>query len=153
MKYQAKIIWERKPGEAFTDNRYSRAHKWIFDGGAVIPASSSPQVVPLPMSDESAIDPEESFIASLSSCHMLFFLSFAASSKYIIESYEDNAEGVMSKNENGEMSMSLVTLKPKIIFTGDIIPSAGQVNNLHELAHKKCYIANSVKSEIKIIQS
>lgn len=103
------------------------------------------------MSDESAVDPEESFVASLSSCHMLFFLSIAASRKYIIESYEDNAEGLMGKIENGEMAMTLVTLKPKIIFSGNSIPSFEQVNDLHELAHKKCYIANSVRSEIKII--
>ncbi len=153
MKYTARVYWEKKQDQLFADNKYSRAHKWIFDGGTEVPASSSPQVVPLPMSDESAVDPEEAFIAAISSCHMLFFLSIAASSNYVIDSYEDIPEGLMSKNENGQMAMTDIILKPKIIFSGTNIPSAEQLDNLHNSAHKKCYLANSVKSTIKIIQS
>ena len=152
MKYRARIFWEKGPDEVFTDNKYSRAHKWSFDGNVEVPASSSPQVVPLPMSDASAVDPEEAFVASLSSCHMLFFLSGAASGRYIIESYEDNAEGIMSKNKEGKMAMMEVTLKPRVHFSGTNIPSGEQIANLHKWAHEKCYIANSVKSEIKIIR-
>ncbi len=153
MRYTASIFWEKKVTESFTDNKYSRKHTWAFDGGAEVPASSSPQVVPTPMSDASAVDPEEAFVAAISSCHMLFFLSIAASSNYIIETYEDNAEGIMSKNESEQMVMADIILNPKIIFSGSNIPSAEQITNLHESAHKKCYLANSVKTTIKVIQS
>ncbi len=152
MKYNVRVSWKKKSDESFTDNKYSRLHKWNFDGGAEVIASSSPQVVPVPMSDENAVDPEEAFVAALSSCHMLFFLSLAAAKNYCIETYEDNAEGMMNKNEQGKMVMSIVTLKPKIIFAGSNIPSFDETAALHEEAHEKCYISNSVKTEIKIIQ-
>ncbi len=152
MRYTASVFWEKKDTESFTDNKYSRKHTWAFDGGTEVPASSSPQVVPLPMSDASAVDPEEAFVAAISSCHMLFFLSIAASNNYIIETYEDNAEGVMRKNESGQMVMADIILNPKIVFSGSNIPSAEQINSLHDSAHKKCYLANSVKSTIKVIQ-
>lgn len=151
MNYRIGILWKKGPDEQFIDGKYSRAHQWIFDGGMKVPASSSPYVVPVPMSDASAVDPEEAFVAALSSCHMLFFLSIAAAKNYIIETYEDNAEGLMGKTENGEMAMTVVTLKPKITFSGVNIPDSGQLEQMHELAHEKCYIANSVKSEINII--
>ncbi len=151
MNYTVKILWNKNPGEKFIDGKYSRRHRWVFDGGMVILASSSPHVVPLPMSDGTAVDPEESFLAALSSCHMLFFLSIAAAQKFIVEKYEDNAEGFIEKIENGEMAMTTVNLKPKIIFAGGTIPSEEQIANMHKTAHKKCYIANSVKSEIHII--
>jgi organic hydroperoxide reductase OsmC/OhrA len=153
MKYLATVYWKKHPSELFTDGKYHRKHDWRFDGGTEVPASSSPHVVAIPMSDESAVDPEEAFIASISSCHMLFFLSIAASHKFIVETYEDTAEGVMSKIENGEMAMTLVTLNPKVSFSGTNIPSFEQIEHLHKSAHKKCYIANSVKSGINIIQS
>jgi len=152
MKYTASIFWKKKETESFTDNKYSRGHTWVFDGGVQLPASASPQVVPLPMSDESAVDPEEAFVAAISSCHMLFFLSIAASNNYIIETYEDQAEGIMSKNENGQMVMGDIILKPKIVFSGTTIPTAEQITELHNSAHHKCYLANSIKSTIKIIQ-
>ena len=153
MKYTASIFWKKKETESFTDNKYSRGHTWVFDGGVELPASASPQVVPLPMSDESAVDPEEAFVAAISSCHMLFFLSIAASSNYIIETYDDQAEGIMSKNEHGQMVMGDIILKPKIVFSGTTIPTAEQIAELHNSAHHKCYLANSIKSTIKIIQS
>ncbi|MEJ7823711.1 MAG: OsmC family protein [Chitinophagaceae bacterium] len=153
MKYTARIFWKKKETETFTDNKYSRGHTWVFDGGVELPASASPQVVPLPMSIESAVDPEEAFVAAISSCHMLFFLSIAASSNYIIETYDDQAEGIMSKNEHGQMIMGDIILKPKIVFSGTTIPTAEQIAELHNSAHHKCYLANSIKSTIKIIQS
>jgi len=153
MKYTASIFWKKKETESFTDNKYSRGHTWVFDGGVELPASASPQVVPLPMSDESAVDPEEAFVAAISSCHMLFFLSIAASRNYIIETYDDQAEGIMSKNEHGQMVMGDIILKPKIVFSGTTIPTAEQIAELHNSAHHKCYLANSIKSTIKIIQS
>jgi organic hydroperoxide reductase OsmC/OhrA len=150
MSYKVKILWKKKSSELFSDLKYSRAHKWIFDGGIELAGSSSPHVVPLPMSDESAVDPEEAYVASISSCHMLWFLSIAAGEKYIIESYEDEAEGILAKAENGRLAMTEITLKPKIIFSGNKIPGEDEINMMHHLAHEKCFIANSVKTKIKV---
>src|SRR5262245_20652601 len=115
--YTANISWQRN-GAVFTDNKYSRAHQWKFDGGAVVPGSSSPQVVRVPLSDASAVDPEEAFIASLSSCHLLWFLSIAAKQGFVVDSYEDQAAGVMGKNAEGKLYMTVVTLRPKVVFSG-----------------------------------
>jgi organic hydroperoxide reductase OsmC/OhrA len=153
MPYSVKISWEKDPDEKFIDNKYSRAHIWAFDGGITVAASASPHVVPLPMSEAAAVDPEEAFVASLSSCHMLWFLSIAAGKNYIVESYEDHAEGVLAKDEEGRLAMTKVTLKPHIQFGGNIIPSKDQVEELHHAAHEKCFIANSVKTKITIVQS
>lgn len=152
MKHYAGIFWERKSGEKFTDLKYSRAHKWSFDGGVEIPASASPHVVPLPMSDERAVDPEESFTAAVSSCHMLTFLSIAAARKYVIDKYEDNAEGLMTKNAEGKLAIESVTLRPVITFVGPVIPSEAQITEMHKAAHGECFIANSIRSKV-IIES
>ena len=151
MPYNVKILWKKNLDDAFVDSNYSRSHTWIFDGGIEIPASSSPHVVPLPMSNESAVDPEEAFIAALSSCHMLWFLSIAAEKNYIVESYEDDATGVLRKNGDGKLSMTKVTLKPKVNFSNENAPAREQLDELHRLAHEKCFIANSVKTKIDII--
>jgi organic hydroperoxide reductase OsmC/OhrA len=153
MKYNVRVTWEKNSAEKFTDLKYHRLHKWIFDGGDELKASSSPHSVPLPYSDESAADPEEAFIASVSSCHMLFFLSIAAAQKFTIESYLDDAEGFMERIDNGEMALTRIILKPKIVFSGPDIPDSSQIDKIHQSAHKKCYIANSIKSEIVIIQN
>src|SRR5688572_26763269 len=106
-EYTATVIWQR--GDArFVDNRYSRAHEWRFDGGAIVPGSSSPHSVPVPLSDPRGVDPEEAFVASLSSCHMLWFLSIAAKRGFVVESYEDNAVGHLEKNESGRLAMTRV---------------------------------------------
>jgi len=152
MSYNVKIYWKKNIGEAFTDNKYSRAHTWTFDGGSEIEASSSPHIVPMPMSKESAVDPEEAFVASLSSCHMLWFLSIAAGKKFIVDSYEDNAEGILEKNAEGKLAMTEVRLNVHVKFSGDTLPSQAQLDELHHLAHEKCYIANSVKTRIEIVQ-
>ena len=152
MSYGVKVFRKKDVSESFIDNRYSRAHSWTFDGGLSIPASSSPHVVPVPMSKASAVDPEEAFVAALASCHMLWFLSLAAGKKYTVESYEDNAEGVMANNEEGKLAMTQVTLRPQITFGGTMIPSRNQVDEFHHLAHEKCFIANSVKTKITIEQ-
>ncbi|MGH1365784.1 MAG: OsmC family protein [Calditrichia bacterium] len=151
MKYVATISWQKKPEEAFTDNKYSRAHHWRFDGGAEVYASASPDIVPLPYSDAAGVDPEEAFVASLSSCHMLFFLSFAAAKNFTILSYEDNAEGVMGKNTENRTAMTEVTLKPRVQFGGDNIPTAEQIDALHHRSHKACFIANSVKTKVTVV--
>lgn len=149
-EYLAQIKWTKDVDEAFVDNKYSRAHTWSFDGGMKVPASASPQVVPVPYSVEANVDPEEAFVASLSSCHMLWFLSLAAKEKYRVKSYIDNAVGVMGKNSEGKLAMIEVTLKPKVTFEGDRKPNVEQINELHHQSHEKCFIANSVKTNVKI---
>jgi len=151
--YNIKILWKKNSNESFIDKKYSRVHRWVFDGGIELCASSSPHVVPVPMSDESAVDPEEAFVAAISSCHMLSFLYVAAYKKFIVDSYEDNAEGLLRKNNEGKLAMTEVTLKPKVIFGGDKIPSQTQIDELHHLAHEECFIASSVKTQIKIVSS
>lgn len=146
-EYKATVIWERG-SQLFTDNRYSRVHKWKFDEGVEVEASSSPQVVPVPLSKAAAVDPEEAFIASLSSCHMLWFLAIAGKKGFCVDSYVDEASGVKSKNESGKFFISEVTLQPKIIFSGDKKPTQEEIIAMHDKAHHECYIANSVKSEV-----
>ena len=147
-EYFAKINWTRADDENYIDNKYSRGHEWIFDGGAVVQASSSPHIVPLPYSVETNVDPEEAFVASISSCHMLFFLSIAAKKRYVIDSYTDNAVGLMEKGDDGRFSMTKVTLKPYVQFTADKNPTLEQLESMHHQAHDQCFIANSVKAEI-----
>jgi organic hydroperoxide reductase OsmC/OhrA len=146
--YTAEILWERGTQD-FLGNRYSRRHALRFDGGAELAGSSSSHVVPLPMSDASAVDPEEMFVASLSSCHMLWFLSIAAKNKFCVDRYVDAATGAMAKNENGKLVMSIVTLKPDVTFSGERKPTRAQLDAMHHEAHEECYLANSVKSEVR----
>ena len=148
--YTAKVSWARKPEERFTDGKYSRAHNWAFDGGAVVPASSSPQVVKVPFSDPAGVDPEEALVVALSSCHMLFFLDFARQRGFVVEAYVDEAVGLVAKGGDGRVQMTRVTLKPRIVFTGDKRPTGFDVEAIHHTAHEACYIANSVKSEIVV---
>lgn len=142
----ATIKWQRGE-QTFTDNRYSRGHEWIFDGGLTVPASPSPSVVPLPYSVEENIDPEEAFVASLSSCHMLFFLSIAATKGFCVDDYQDDAVGEMGKNEQGRTAMLTVRLRPKVQFK-DKTPTDKELEKLHQLAHKQCFLANSVNCQV-----
>jgi len=146
--YTAEITWRRN-GQDFVGNRYSRRHSIRFDGGAELPGSSSPHVVPVPLSDPAAVDPEEAFVASLSSCHMLWFLSIAASRGFCVESYIDRATGRMSANAAGKIAMTVVTLRPEVEFSGESLPSATQIAEMHHSAHDQCFIANSVKTEVR----
>jgi len=148
--YTATVRWRRKPEERFVDGRYSRAHQWAFDGGAVVPASASPHVVRPPFSDPAGVDPEEALLAALSSCHMLFFLDFAKQAGFVVDSYEDAAEGTMSERADGRVAMTVVTLKPQIAFAGEKRPSPADVDSIHHKSHEACYIANSVKSEVRV---
>ena len=150
MKHTAFIHWQKDLGEIFIDNKYSRKHTWRFDGGAEVPASSSPHVVRLPFSDPSAVDPEEAFVASIASCHMLTFLYIAASQSFLINQYEDEAEGEMLKNAAGEMYVSTVTLNPRIQFSGEKIPSGDKIMEMHHLAHRQCFIANSIITKVVV---
>jgi organic hydroperoxide reductase OsmC/OhrA len=145
---RATVVWRRE-GAAFTDNRYSRAHRWQFDGGVEVAASSSPHVVPRPMSVAEAVDPEEAFVASLSSCHMLTFLYLAARRGFLVEEYRDEATGELAKDGAGRMSMTHVTLRPAIVFGGERRPTREDIEALHHQSHEECFIANSVKTELR----
>jgi organic hydroperoxide reductase OsmC/OhrA len=148
--YTATIRWSCNGAEGFAKGQYRRAHEWAFDGGAVVPASASPHVVPAPWSDPAGVDPEEAFVASLSSCHMLFFIDFARRAGLVVDSYIDQAEGVMEKNAAGKMAMSRVALRPRIAWSGEA-PDEALVAELHHEAHKACFIANSVTTEVTVV--
>jgi organic hydroperoxide reductase OsmC/OhrA len=148
-KYEATVAWKRGE-QKFSDNRYSRAHEWIFDGGTRVPASSSPLSVPVPMSDLAGVDPEEALVAAASSCHMLFFLSIAAKRGFIVESYVDHAFAVMDKDGNGKIAITRVTLRPEIIFSSERQPDKTELDAIHHEAHERCFIANSLKSEVVV---
>ena len=148
-EYRATIKWQRTSPD-FLKGRYSREHTWNFDGGVTVPASASPHVVPAPWSNPACVDPEEAFVAAISSCHMLTFLFLASKQGFQIDRYEDEAVGTMTKNEQGVPWMSAVMLHPKIAFSGEKIPTAAEQEHLHHLSHEQCYIANSVKTEIKV---
>lgn len=148
-QFEAHVEW-RRGEQVFADNRYSRAHRWQFDGGLTVPASSSPLSVPVPMSDAGAVDPEEALVAAVSSCHMLFFLSFAARRGYIVDSYSDKPVGTLDKNADGQMAMTLFTLRPAIVFSGERRPGGADLDALHHEAHAHCYVANSIKADVLI---
>ncbi|MCH7918344.1 MAG: OsmC family protein [Planctomycetes bacterium] len=146
-EHAAEVLWERK-GQTFLDKRYRRCYTFQFDGGARVPGSASPHVVPPPLSDEQAVDPEELFVASLSSCHMLWFLSIAAEQQFCVDHYRDSAVGWMEQASNGKPAMTRVTLRPEVRFSGDPLPTREQLDEMHHQAHEACFIANSVKTEI-----
>ena len=148
-EYSATISWMRD-GAVFTDLKFSRAHQWSFDGGVTVPASSAPSSVRVPYSKADAVDPEEALVASLSSCHMLTFLYLAAKQGFVVDSYDDDALGVMSRNERGKFWVSRVTLRPRIAFSGEKRPSQSEIDALHHHAHEECYIANSVLTEVMV---
>jgi len=149
--YTATVRWHRNGAEGFARGQYSRAHEWVFDGGHVAPASASPHIVPAPWSDPKGVDPEEAFVASISSCHMLFFVDFARRDGWVIDSYVDAAEGELAKGADGKMAMTRVTLRPRIEWQ-DEGPGPAALADLHHRAHEACFIANSVKSEVTIEQ-
>ncbi|MDH4107589.1 MAG: OsmC family protein [Gammaproteobacteria bacterium] len=145
--YTATLRWER--GEhSFTDDRYSRGHRWTFDGGVTVPASASPQIVPLPDSVAEAVDPEEAFVAAVSSCHLLTFLAIAAKRGFRVDTYVDEAVGYMEKNEAGKLAITRVVLRPAATYSGDKLPTQKDLEYMHHRAHEICFIANSVRSEI-----
>ena len=145
--YSAEILWQRGDQD-FASGRYSRRHLLRFDGGAEVPGSSSPHVVPLPWSDAAGVDPEEAFVASLSSCHMLWFLSIAAKHGYCVDNYHDQASGEMRRNALGKLAMTRVTLRPAVVFSGLRQPDRPTLDALHHEAHAECFIANSVLTEV-----
>lgn len=146
-EYAVEIAWSRG-NQPFTDNNYSRRHVLRFDGGVEVPASSSPHIVPVPMSDRSAVDPEEALVGALSSCHMLLFLGIAAKRKLVVDEYTDTAAGVLGKNPEGKLAITRVTLRPRVRFSGDSRPTPDQIETMHHQAHENCFIANSVTTEV-----
>ena len=144
----ATIRWQR--GEhPFAKGRYSRKHEWRFDGGAVVPASASPHIVREPFSDASAVDPEEGFVAALSSCHMLWFLSTAAERGFVVDDYDDQATGQMRENEDGKPVIAEIVLRPRATFSA-MQPTREQIADMHHAAHERCFLANSVRTEIRV---
>ena len=148
-EYTVDVTWERGTA-AFVDGKYSREHSWHFDGGVIVPASSSTHVVPAPYSLAANVNPEEAFVAALSSCHMLTFLSIAAKRGFLVETYVDRAAGILARNEDGRLAMTRVTLRPHATFAGDVLPMESDVRAMHHQAHEECFIANSVRTLVEI---
>jgi len=148
--HQAEIIWNRVEGEQFVDRRFSRAHTWRFDGGIVVPASSSPHAVPIPFSKPENVDPEEAFVAAVAGCHMLTFLWAAAKAGFIVDSYYDAAIGHLKKNARNRLAVTDVVLSPIVAFSGTQVPAESDVLQLHHQAHDECFIANSIQTTVEI---
>ena len=148
-EHTATVAWQRG-SDTFEKGRYSRAHEWHFDGGTVVAASASPDIVPAPWSNANAVDPEEAFVAALSSCHMLWFLSLAAAKGFIVDSYKDAAVGHMREIAPNKMAVAEVTLRPRVVFDPSHAATRMQLDALHHAAHEHCFLANSVKTQITI---
>ena len=148
-EHKAIIHWKRT-SQDFLKGKYSREHTWTFDGGLVVPASPSPSVIPAPYSNPANVDPEEAFVAAIASCHMLTFLWLASKQGFQVDSYEDEASGVVTKNERGVPWVSAVTLHPRIVYSGEKRPAPDDETRLHHLAHEQCFIANSVKTTVTV---
>ncbi len=148
--HKAIIHWQNTSGADFLKGRYSREHTWTFDGGTVVKASASPSVVPLPYANAAFVDPEEAFVASVSSCHMLTFVFLAGRKGFAVESYTDNAVGHMTKNEKGAAWISAIELSPRVVYSGTKLPTAAEEEMLHHQAHEQCFIANSVRTKITV---
>lgn len=149
-EHKATVIWQRGD-QHFLDKKYSRAHLWRFDDGCEVPGSCPPStLIPAPLARPDAVDPEEALVASLSACHMLFFLAFSAKEGYRIDAYADEASGVLGKNERGKTFMERITLRPGVTFSGDKKPTPEAIERLHHRAHEECFIANSILSTIVI---
>lgn len=140
-EHVATISWKRET-ESFSYDHYNRAHDWTFDAGIAVPASASP----LYKGDKDRVDPEEAFVAALSSCHLLTFLAIAARKKLVVDSYEDRAVGRMDKNAAGKLAVTSVDLHPKVTFAPGVEVDAATLKKLHHDAHEQCFIANSVKT-------
>ena len=149
-EHKATVSWQRKPEDDFLKGKYSREHFWTFDGGHQVPASPSPSVVPAPWSNPAFVDPEEAFVASVSSCHMLTFLYLASKQGFQVDAYTDEAVGHMTKNERGIPWVSSVVLKPQIVYAGQKRPSPEEEEELHHHSHEQCFISNSIKTEVVV---
>ena len=144
-EHKISLTWKR--GETlFEYQKYSRDHTWRFDGGHEMQASAAPAYLGNPKN----VDPEEAFVASLSSCHMLTFLAVACKRKFVLDEYTDEAVGHMEKNAEGKLAITRVTLKQKLKFSGDKQPTTEEIDEMNHAAHDQCFIANSVKTEVTV---
>jgi organic hydroperoxide reductase OsmC/OhrA len=148
-EHRAIVRWKRT-GSDFLKGHYSREHTWTFDGGLTVPASPSPSIEPAPWSNAANIDPEEAFVAAVSSCHMLFYLMFAYQHGFQVDSYEDEAVGTMTKNERGILWISAIQLNPRVSYSGEKRPTPADEERLHHLSHDQCFIANSIKTQVTV---
>jgi organic hydroperoxide reductase OsmC/OhrA len=146
-EHKVTLKWERG-GAEFSYQKYPRDHTWSFDGGHTMTATAAPAYLGNPAN----VDPEEAFVASLSSCHMLTFLAIACKQKFILDSYEDHAIGHMEKNAEGKLAITRVELHPKIKWSGDRVPNAQELDKMHHAAHENCFIANSVRTNVTVVQ-
>lgn len=147
--HTATVEWKRGD-QVFTDRRYSRIHEWRFDGGAVVAGSPAPSSVAPPLSDPAAVDPEEALVAAVSSCHMLFFLAYAARDGFTVDTYVDEAEGILDRDERGKTAITAVTLRPRIVWSGEKTPSQAEIDTLHHRSHEDCFIANSIRAPVRV---
>lgn len=148
-EYKVTLEWKFN-GQNWAKGQYSREHWWSFDGGQRLLASASPSIVQVPFSNPEGVDPEEAMVAAIASCHMLSFLHVARLQGFQVDAYDDDAVGVMTKNESGKLWLSKTTLAPQIVFSGAKLPTPQEEEHLHHLAHEECFIANSVKTEIVV---
>ncbi|MDQ3120866.1 MAG: OsmC family protein [Verrucomicrobiota bacterium] len=146
-EHKATLRWERGDVE-FSYQKYPRDHTLSFDGGHTMTATAAPAYLGNPAN----VDPEEAFVGSLSSCHMLTFLAIACKQKFVLESYEDEAVGHMEKNAEGKLAITRVELHPKIKFSGEKQPTPEELEKLHHGAHDNCFIANSVRTEVTVVK-
>lgn len=144
-EHKVKLKWERG-GAEFSYQKYPRDHTWSFDGGHTMTATAAPAYLGNP----AHVDPEEAFVASLSSCHMLTFLAIACKQRFVIDSYEDGAVGHLEKNADGKLAITRVELRPKITWGGDRKPSAEELDKMHHAAHENCFVANSVRTVVTV---
>lgn len=147
-KYFATVKWARGDAE-FVRQKYSRGHTWHFDEGVTVPASASPLVLRPPLTVDAAVDPEEALVAALSSCHMLFVLSYFSRAGFVVDSYEDAAEATMEKRADGKTAIVAATMKPHVVFK-ERAPTAEEYERFHHQAHEECYIANSVNFPVGV---
>lgn len=145
-EHTAQVRWLRGE-QVFSDDHYSRGHEWILDGGVRVPASAAPGV---PHSVAEAIDPEEGVLASLGSCHMLFFLALAMRKGFVVDEYQDNPIGTIARNDKGKNALTEIVMMPRVTFSGATLPSNDDIDALHARAHSLCYVANSLNSVIQI---
>lgn len=145
-EHKASLSWNRDTDD-FKYPTYTRDHTWSFEGGQVVSASAAPEF----LGNADRVDPEESFVASISACHMLTFLTVAAKRRFVVDSYSDEAVGYLEKNAAGKLAITRVELRPRIAFSGDPIPTPEQMDSMHHLSHEQCFIANSVNTEIVVL--
>jgi organic hydroperoxide reductase OsmC/OhrA len=144
-EHKVTVDWERETPD-FAYETYNRDHDWVFDAGVTVRASANPAY----LGSETCVDPEEAFVASLSSCHMLTFLAIAARKRYVVDGYHDEAVGVLAKDAAGRLAVTRVALRPQVRFSGEKVPGPEELRQLHDQAHHACFIANSVKTEVVV---